>query len=125
MATLSQADQANLQAELNDLKSSIFVGVLVGAGSLILHFSNGSSILVQCPFETVDDGPSARGHGESPTTSAILFGFLNSRVADVTVDAAGLAELRFGQGRGIKIIPDDSGFESYVVRTSHGVSPVF
>ena len=125
MTSFSQTEWKNLQADLSGLKTLIFVGVLVGAGSMIFNFSDGSSLLVQCPFEAYDDGTSNMGHGESPGTSVILFGFLNEHILDAGVDAVGQVTLKFSAGRGIRIIPDNSGFESYVLRTSKGVSPVF
>ena len=125
MASLSQAEWEHLQADLNGLKALIFVGILVGIGSMVLHFSDGSSLLVQCPFEVYDGGTSNKGHGESPGTAVILFGFLNEHVLDVSVYLVGRITLEFSAGRGIRIIPDDSGFESYVLRTSKGVSPVY
>jgi hypothetical protein len=125
MTSLSQADRENLQADLSNLKSSIFVGVLVGVGSMILHFSNGSSVLVQCPFEVDDGGASNMGHGESPGTSVVLFGFLNEHVDDISVDVVGQITLAFGASRSIRIVPDNSGFESYVLTTSKGTFPVY
>jgi hypothetical protein len=47
MTSLSQNDFANLQVDSDGLATSAFVGVLVGFGSMVLHFSNGSSVLVQ------------------------------------------------------------------------------
>jgi hypothetical protein len=125
MAILSQAEWEHLQAELRGLKTSLFVGVLVGVGSMILHFSDGSSLLVQCPFEMNDAGISNAGHGESLGTSAILFGLLNEHVSDVSLGNDGDITLKFSSDRAIRIIPDNSGFESYVLRTIRGVFPVF
>jgi hypothetical protein len=124
MPTLSPAEWENLQADLSGLKTLIFVGVLVGAGSMILHFSDGSSLLVQCPFEVYDDGTSNKGHGQSPGTAVILFGLLNEHIFDVSVGVDGQITLAFGAARGIRIIPDSSGFESYVLRTAKGVTPI-
>jgi hypothetical protein len=125
MTSLSDTDLENLKADLSSLKRSTFVGVLVGAGSMILHFSDGSSVLVQCPFETYDGDTSNKGHGESPGTSLILFTFLNEHVGDVSADLTGKIKLEFETSKGIQIIPDNSGFESYVLRTSKGVFPVY
>jgi hypothetical protein len=36
--------------ELSEFEQSIFTGV-VGVGSLVLLFSSGSRILIQCPFQ--------------------------------------------------------------------------
>ena len=125
MTSLSQTDWVKLQPDLASLKTSIFVGVLVGAGSMILHFSNGATILVQCPFEVYDRGTSDVGDGVCSLTAVILFKFLNERVVDVDVDVNGKITFEFGPGRGIHIIPSGSGFESYVLRTSKGVAPVY
>jgi hypothetical protein len=125
MATLSQIDHENLQADSNSLTASAFVGVLVGHGSMILHFSNGSSVLVQCAFEVYDNKISRTGHGESSETSTLLFEFFNLPVVAVSVDALGQITFDFGAGKGIRIIPDNSGLESYVPQTPKGVFPVY
>ena len=125
MASHSQIDLQKLVADSNSLTGSTFVGVLVGAGSMILHFSDGSSVLVQCTFETYENTISRTGHGESPGTSTILFEFLNEDVVGVSVDAVGQMTFDFGAGKGIRIIPDSAGLEAYVLRTPRGVLPVY
>jgi hypothetical protein len=125
MPTLSQNDLEHLKADANSLVNSAFVGVLVGHGSMILHFSNGSSVLVQCAFEAYEGGLSQTGHGESAETSVFLFPLLNEQVASVGVDAVGQMTFDFGAGRKIRIIPHNSGLESYVLRTPKGSFPVF
>jgi hypothetical protein len=125
MTSLSQTDLENLQADSNSLTTSAFVGVLVGLGSMILHFSNGSSVLVQCTFEVLDGRLSQSGHGQSPGTSLILFEFFNEHVVRVSVDVVGQMTFIFGAERGFRIIPDGSGLESYVLRTPKGVFPVY
>jgi hypothetical protein len=125
MASLSQIDLQNLQALSNSLTGAAFVGVLVGAGSMILHFSNGSSVLVQCTFETCENTISRASHGESPGTSTILFEFLNKDVVGVSVDAVGQMTFDFGAGKRIRIIPDSGGLEAYVLRTLRGTFPVY
>jgi len=125
MTSLSQTDLENLQADSNSLATSAFVGVLVGFGSMILHFSNGSSMLVQCAFEVFDGKLSRSGHGESAGTSVILFEFFNQHVVSVTVDVVGQMIFNFDAERGFRIIPNDSGLESYVLRTPKGVFPVY
>ena len=125
MTTLSQTEWEHLQAHLSGLRTSSCVGVLVGAGSMVLNFSDGSSLLVQCPFEVNDNGNLNMGHGESPGTSVALFGLLNEPIVDASVDTIGQITLNFRANRKIRIIPDSSGFESYVLRTSKGVSPVY
>lgn len=125
MTSLSQTDLKHLQADSSGLISFALVGVLVGYGSLILHFGDGSSLLVQCAFEVYDDKNSHAGHGESAETSVFLFQLLNQHIVSVQVDMAGQMILDFGAGRGIRIIPDHSGLESYVLRTPRGVFPVY
>jgi hypothetical protein len=123
--SLSQTDLENLRADSNSLATSAFVGVLVGHGSMILHFSDGSSVLMQCKFEVFDRKLSQFGHGESPGTSVILFEFFNEHVVGVSVDVVGQMTFSFGPERGFRIIPDGSGLESYVLRTPKGVFPVY
>ena len=125
MTTLSQTDLENLQADSNSLVTSAFVGVLVGFGSMIMHFSNGSSVLVQCVFEVFDGNLSRTGHGGSPETSVILFEYFNEHVVSVSVDVIGQMTFNFAVERGFRIIPDGSGLESYVLRTPKGVFPVY
>ena len=125
MTSLSQIDLENLQADSKSLTASAFVGVLVGRGSMILHFSNGSSVLVQCEFEVFDGKLSRSGHGESAATSLILFDFLNEHVVSVSVDVVGQMTFGFDASRGFRIIPAGSRFESYVLRTQNGVFPVY
>jgi hypothetical protein len=125
MTSLSQTDLENLRADAASLATSALVGVLVGFGSMILHFSNGSSVLVQCAFEVFGDKLSQSGRGESPGSSVILFEFLNEHVVSVSVDVVGQMTFNFGADRGFRIIPDDSGFESYVLRTPKGAFLVF
>jgi len=97
MPALSNDDLKSLSADLNGLKDSSLVGVLVGDGSIILNFANGSSILVQCPFETAVNGISATGHGEDAETAIHLFEFLNTHIVDAAVDHRGLITLKFGR----------------------------
>jgi hypothetical protein len=125
VSSLSQTDFENLQADLTGLKGSLLMGVLVGAGSIVLNFSNRATVLIQCPFEAYDGKVSSSGHGESPETSVILFRYLNKSVTDTNADRLGRATLVFNAGTGMRITPDDSGFESYVLSTSKGVFPVY
>ena len=124
MSYLSRTDQTNLQAGFGDLKDACLDGVLVGAGSMVLHFSTGASVLCQCPFEVEKIGELRSGHGEAPDTSPALFGFLNHRVTDARVDKRGRATLGFDAGGSVRLVPDESGLEAYVLRTLNGVFPV-
>jgi hypothetical protein len=114
-----------LQLHVSKLRGASLSGILIGQGSMIWHFTDRSSILVQCPFTVVDGAVIANGHGEKPRTSTILTEFLNGQITDVSVDERGLLALEFGQKRCIRIIPDGGGLESYVVNTVNGVFPVF
>jgi hypothetical protein len=125
MSVLAKDDLKRLSVALKGLKDSLFVGVLVGYGSMILHFGNGSSILIQCPFETVTNGLRATGHGEDAETAIHLFEFFNTEILDAAADEKGLITLKFGDTKKLRICPDGSGLESYVVRTSNGVLPVY
>jgi hypothetical protein len=125
LRAVSQSDLENLRADATSLATSAFVGVLVGFGSMILHFSDGSSVLVKCVFEVFDGRLLQSGHGKSPGTSTLLFGFFNEQVVSVSVNAVGQVTFNFGVEKGFRIIPDGSGFESYVLRTPKGVFPVY
>jgi hypothetical protein len=125
MPALSNENLKSLIADVKGLKDSTLVGVLVGDGSMILNFANGSSILLQCPFKTAINGVSATGHGEDAETAIHLFALLNTKVVDAAVDESGLITLKFSRTKKLRICPDGSGFESYVMRTSNGVSPVY
>jgi hypothetical protein len=118
-------DLESLSADLKGLKGSLLVGVLVGEGSIILHFNSGSSILVQCAFETVVHDCEAAGHGEIAATAIHLFDFLNGKVIDATNDENALITLKFGAAKKLQIRPDKSGLESYVLRTPKGVLPIY
>jgi hypothetical protein len=112
-------------ADLEQLTNVLLTGVLVGAGSLILQLANGASILVQCPFEVRGSSGRAAGHGESNGTASLLFPFLNRTVDRAGLGPHGTLELDFGSGEQLSIIPDHFGPESYVVRTSRGIVPVY
>jgi hypothetical protein len=125
MAELSLIEIDVLKAELGCLRKQAFTGVLVGVGSIILHFGGPCTLLIQCPFEVSDGAISKKGHGELRETSVILFDFLNQHVVDTHVDRTGQIALEFSERRTVKIIPDRSGFESYVLSTPKGVHPLF
>src|SRR6185312_6933417 len=102
MPTMSQTDLEHLQTHLEGLKNSLLRGVLVGAGSVVLNFSDSSTLLVQCPFDVFDGKSLSTGHGESPGTSVILFELLNQHVTDVKAGPQGEVELEFGDGKSIR-----------------------
>ncbi|WP_146189251.1 hypothetical protein [Pseudomonas protegens] len=109
--------------ELLELQATDFVGLTVGVGSQILLFSNGSAVMLQCPFECEGKGGVALGYGESVLTAVLLFEFLNERLMEALFDD-GILTLVFGGGGRIRVIPDRNGLESYVVCTRHGVCPI-
>lgn len=112
------------QSELDELDQAIFTGITVGVGSLILLFSTGVTILVQCPFQCGRNDHLLAGHGEELMTSTLLFPFLNQRIKNVEMMDGSILKLVFHNVYEIYIIPDASGFESYVITTSQGAYPV-
>jgi len=124
VAELSTTEIDVLNDSLGCLRGQAFTGVLVGVGSIILHFNGVCSLLLQCPFEVCEGATTKSGHGESRETSANLFDLLNQCVVDAHADPTGQIFLTFGGRRTIKIMPDRSGFESYVLSTPKGVHPV-
>ena len=110
--------------DLAEFFGMILTGVTVGIGSLVLLFSNGAQILLQCSFECSKEGILRFGHGEDINTSPILFDYMNCRVNTVTVDDNSVITLKFETCDDLKIIPDRNGLESYVITTVHGICPV-
>ena len=123
MAILSHGDLAILQSDFEGLKGTILEEVLVGYGSIVLHFPR-ATILVQCSFEVKNDQGTEEGDGESCDTSVLLFPFLNKHVTSTNVTIRGEATMEFETGQSIIIIPADTGFESYVFNSPAGVFPV-
>lgn len=124
MTLLTESNLPVLQHDLESLKSSSLVGVLVGRGSMVLRFSNTASVLVQCPFEVRSPGANGEGDGEVPETSLPLFSLLNEGVVDVHVDGGGRVTLDFGAQLLLRLVPRNDGLESYVLSTSQGTFPV-
>jgi hypothetical protein len=112
------------ESELAELRSAILTGVTIGVGSQILTFGNGVSVLIQCPFKSEIKGCERWGHGEEVSTSVVIFDFLNHQVENVRLGDAGVLALDFGDLGALKIIPEPNGFESYVLTTKFGISPV-
>ncbi|MFH5067071.1 hypothetical protein ACHHY8_01725 [Enterobacter cloacae complex sp. 2024EL-00215] len=110
--------------ELSEFEQSIFTGVIVGVGSLVLLFSSGSRILIQCPFQCGGEKHIQNGHGENLTTSVLLFPTLNQTVYSCSMLDGEVLSLCFSNEDNIRIIPEKNGFESYVITTSHGDYPV-
>lgn len=110
--------------DLAELCNTILTGVTVGVGSLVLLFSSGAQILLQCVFECTEGSIARSGHGENPNSSQILFGCLNHRVDVAVMDNNDVLILRFDDGMDLRIVPEQNGLESYVVTTRHGICPI-
>lgn len=111
-------------AELHEFEQSIFTGVTVGVGSLVLLFSSGARVMIQCPFQCGEKGHLHTGHGENLSTSNFLFPLLNQVVRSCSVVDGEILRLSFDNERYIQVLPENNGFESYVITTSHGDYPV-
>jgi hypothetical protein len=112
------------EKDLNELRQSLFTGVTVGVGSMVLTFSNGVQILVQCPFERIDLSDLQHGHGEHLMSSPLLFDMLNHRVTGAEFDSESVLTVTFDNAPQLRIVPEANGFESYVVTTKFGQCPV-
>lgn len=111
-------------AELHEFEQSIFIGVTVGVGSLVLLFSSGARVMVQCPFQGGEKEHLLIGHGEDLSTSNFLFPLLNQVVRRCSVLDGEILSISFDNERYIHIFPENNGFESYVITTRHGDYPV-
>jgi hypothetical protein len=111
-------------AELHEFEQSIFIGVTVGVGSLVLLFSSGARVMVQCPFQCGEKEHLLIGHGEDLSTSNFLFPLLNQVVRRCSVLDGEILSISFDNERYIHIFPENNGFESYVITTRHGDYPV-
>jgi len=109
--------------EICEFEQSIFTGVTVGIGSIILLFSSGARVLIQCPFECEQKEHSHMGHGEAVLTSSFLFPFLNKKV-----ELCGFLNgetLKYPLDvKGVYIYPERNGLESYVITTNQGDYPI-
>ena len=111
--------------DLKEFSDTIFTGVTVGAGSLILLFSGilqfelsrRAHIMLQCIFECYENGSVQSGHGEDMYSSPLLFGYLNHQVTHATFDAVSNLSLYFDDGKYLKIIAERNTVEPYVVTT--------
>lgn len=110
--------------DLAEFCDTIFSGVTVGIGSMVLLFVSGAQILVQCAFECTDADSSRLGHGEHASTSPILFDYLNHVVEAAEIDHESTLTLAFDYGMCLRIIPERNGLESYVVTTHRGSFPI-
>ncbi|NWC65556.1 hypothetical protein [Cedecea sp. P7760] len=110
--------------ELREFEQSIFTGVIVEDGSLVLLFSSGARITVQCPFLCGRIDNLKDGHGENLSTSNLLFPLLNQIVESCSMLDGEILSLSFSNECHIRIIPECNGFESYVITTSRGDYPV-
>ncbi|WP_200286641.1 hypothetical protein [Pantoea ananatis] len=110
--------------ELCEFEQSLFTGVTVGIGSIILLFSSGGRVLIQCPFECEQKEHSHMGHGEAVLTSSFLFSFLNKKVELCGFLNDETLKISFGCEGCIYIYPERNGLESYVITTSQGDYPI-
>jgi len=110
--------------ELMEFNQSIFTGVIVGVGSLVLLFSSGTRITIQCPFQCVEKGHLLAGHGEDVATSNLLFPLLNQKIESCSILEGEVLNLAFSNQDHIYILPESSGFESYVITNSQGDYPI-
>ncbi|EMJ5807208.1 TPA: hypothetical protein ACSW2U_002920 [Enterobacter roggenkampii] len=110
--------------ELREFEQSVFTGIIVGVGSLVLLFSSGCRILIQCPFQCGGKKHLQNGHGENLATSVLLFPTLNQTVYSCSMLDDETLTLCFSNEDHIHIIPEKNGFESYVITTSRGDYPV-
>jgi hypothetical protein len=129
MAHLDRAVLDVLETEVKEFEGTGFTGILVGKGSLILHFTQdittgGPSILMQCPFEVKDKTGISLGHGENPETAMLLIPFLNETVCNASADEIGHLNLEFQSGKSVRVLRDDTWPDSFELRTRHGITPV-
>lgn len=110
--------------ELEEFERSVFTGVTVGIGSLVLLFSSGVRIMIQCPFHCGKKDHFQTGHGENIATSHLLFPLLNHEVESCSMQDDEMLHLSFADEIYIQIIPEKNGLESYVITTTHGDYPV-
>jgi len=111
-------------SDVKGLQDFFLSGVLVGIGSLVLHFSGEAQIVVSCPFKIEGEQRVEFGHGEDPYTSPLLFKCLNDDVVGSSVDNGHNLRLNFRSGITMTILPDRVGLESYVVCIGGQVIPV-
>lgn len=110
--------------DAEEFEKSLFTGVTVGLGSLLLLFSSGARIMVQCPFSCEINDQLNKGHGEKIATCYHLFPFLNHEVKSCSMLNDNIFSLSFEEKECIKILPEGNGFESYIISTSHGEYPI-
>ncbi|MGE8067056.1 hypothetical protein [Pseudomonas sp. NPDC089569] len=111
-------------SDLAEMTPSALTGVTVGISSLILLFGDMASVLIQCPFACDISRVCRWGHGEDPSTSPLLFDFLNLDVEGFSIDSFGVFTITFSREMILKIYPEKNGFESYVVSTRRDVFPI-
>jgi hypothetical protein len=124
MTNPTNYDRTNLLADLSELVGTSLSGVLVGIGSIVLNFSNRYVLAMQCGFEVRSINTSTTGHGCSSQTSPALFELLNGDIVRVELDNDNVITLEFEENRQLRIIPDNTGLESYVFSGKRGVYPI-
>lgn len=112
------------EKELHEFEQSIFTGVTVGIGAVVLVFSSGPRILIQCPFKCEEKNYCHIGHGEDLSTCNLLFPYLNQTVESCSLLDGEILKLFFGDKKYIYVIPQRNAFESYVITTRQGDYPV-
>lgn len=110
--------------ELNELTASIFTGITMGVGSLVLLFSSGASILVQCPFRCEKEACVQFGHGEDILTSTLLFPYLNIKVQFAKMLDGEMIKIFLLNGCKVIIMPEVNDLDSYVISTQYGDYPL-
>jgi len=110
--------------DLAEFCHTIFRGVTVGVGSLVLLFGSRAQVLIQCAFECVDGNSIRLGHSEDVKSSSILFDCLNHVVEGANLDHDDVLTLNFDDGKRLRIVPERNGLESYVITTRYGICPV-
>ena len=102
-------------SDVKGLNEFFLSGVLVGIGSLVLHFSGEAQIIISCPFRIEGEQGLEFGHGENPYASPLMFKCLNDDVVGSSVEDGHNLRLNFRSGIIMSILPDHVGLESYVV----------
>ncbi|MHA6194462.1 hypothetical protein ACX3YG_08845 [Pseudomonas wadenswilerensis] len=112
------------ESEMDELRSALLIGVTTGVGSQVLTFENGVSVLIQCPFKCGSEGSEKWGHGEEVETASLIFVFLNHRVESAYLADGESLVLEFEEDGSLIVVPEPNGFESYVLTTRFGITPV-
>jgi len=110
--------------DVKGLQDFFLSGVLVGVGSIVLHFSGDAQVAISCPFKIEGRQGLEFGHGENPYTSLLMFKCLNENVVRASVHDGRILRMDFRTGVTMTITPEHVGLESYVVSIGEEVIPV-